>query len=148
MPLGYETEWDDRVIEEAIQEGFTQICPRASLASPYLVRSLHDAGFNVRCWGVFNEELMIQVVESGADSMTLNFPDKLIKPRRSPKQIEDGLDYSFPELCLPLIIWCLILITVLVLVSTDHSWVHYYFYFLVGWSLLGMQYQDFYLLYY
>jgi len=74
VPLGYETEWDDSIIEEALQEGFTQICPRASLASPYLVRSLHDAGFNVRCWGVFNEELMIKVIESGADAMTLNCP--------------------------------------------------------------------------
>ena len=77
VPLGYETEWDDSIIEEALQEGFTQICPRASLISPALVRTLHDNGFNVRCWGVYDEELMIKVVESGADAMTLNFPDKL-----------------------------------------------------------------------
>ena len=66
-----------RQIEEALQEGFTQVCPRASLVSPALVRTLHDSGFNVRCWGVYNEELMIKVAESGADAMTLNFPDKL-----------------------------------------------------------------------
>lgn len=78
-PLGYEAEWDDAVIEEALQEGFTQICPRASLVSPYLVRSLHDNGFNVRCWGVHNEELMTKVAESGADAMTINFPDKLVE---------------------------------------------------------------------
>ena len=77
MPLGYETEWDDSIIEAALQEGFTQICPRARLISPALVRTLHDNGFNVRCWGVYNEELMIKVAESGADAMTLNFPDKL-----------------------------------------------------------------------
>ena len=77
VPLGYETPWDDSVIEEALQEGFTQICPRASLVSPTLVRTLHDSGFNVRCWGVYDEELMIKVAESGADAMTLNFPDKL-----------------------------------------------------------------------
>ena len=79
VPLGYETEWDDTVIEEALQEGFTQICPRASLISSDLVHTLHDSGFNVRCWGVFNEELMVKVVESGADAMTLNFPDKLVE---------------------------------------------------------------------
>ena len=79
VPLGYETEWDDAVIEEALQEGFTQICPRASLVSPYLVRSLHDNGFNVRCWGVHNEELMTKVAESGADAMTIKFPDKLVE---------------------------------------------------------------------
>jgi glycerophosphoryl diester phosphodiesterase len=77
VPLGYETEWDDSIIEEALQEGFTQICPRASLVSSTLVRTLHDNGFNVRCWGVYDEELMIKVAESGADAMTLNFPDKL-----------------------------------------------------------------------
>ncbi|MDP6551682.1 MAG: hypothetical protein QF574_05755 [Arenicellales bacterium] len=26
---------------------------------------------------MFNEELMVKVVESGADAMTINFPDKL-----------------------------------------------------------------------
>ena len=77
MPLGYESEWDDSIIEEALQEGFTQICPRASLISPALGRPLPESGFNVRCWAVYNEELMIKVAESGADAMTLNFPDKL-----------------------------------------------------------------------
>ena len=63
--------------EEALQEGFTQICPRTSAVSPALVQTLHDHGFNVRCWGVYNEELMLIAIESGADAMTLNFPDKL-----------------------------------------------------------------------
>ncbi len=77
VPLGYEAEWDDTIIEEALQARFTQICPRASLISSDLVRTLHDNGFEVRCWGVFNEELMVNVVESGTDAMTINFPDKL-----------------------------------------------------------------------
>ena len=77
VPLGFETPWDDSVIEEALQEGFTQICPRTSAVSPTLVETLHDHGFNVRCWGVYNEELMLKAIESGADAMTLNFPDKL-----------------------------------------------------------------------
>ena len=77
VPLGFETPWDNSVIEEALQEGFTQICPRTSAVSPDLVQTLHDHGFNVRCWGVYNEELMLKAIESGADAMTLNFPDKL-----------------------------------------------------------------------
>ena len=76
VPRGYETAWDDTIIKEALQEGFSQICPRASLISSGLVGTLHDNGFDVRCWGVFNEELMVKVVESGADAMTINFPDK------------------------------------------------------------------------
>ena len=77
VPLGFETPWDNSVIEEALQEGFTQICPRTSAVTPELVQTLHDHGFNVRCWGVYNEELMLRAIESGADAMTLNFPDKL-----------------------------------------------------------------------
>ena len=77
VPMGDESKWDDSIIEEALQEGFTQLCPRANLVSASLVRSLHDNGFNVRCWGVYDEELMIKVAESGVDAMTLNFPDKL-----------------------------------------------------------------------
>ena len=34
-------------------------------------------GFNVRAWGVYNEELMKQAYDSGCDGMTVNFPDKL-----------------------------------------------------------------------
>ncbi len=79
VPRGYETTWDDTIIEEALQERFTQICPRASLISSDLVRTLHDNGFYVRCWGVFNEELMVKVVKFGADAMTINFPDKLVQ---------------------------------------------------------------------
>ena len=40
---------------------------------------LNANGFDVRCWRVFNEELVVKVVESGADAMTINFPDKLTK---------------------------------------------------------------------
>jgi glycerophosphoryl diester phosphodiesterase len=46
--------------------------------TPELVRRLHAEGFAVRAWGVGTEVLMRQVVEAGADGMTVNFPDKLI----------------------------------------------------------------------
>ena len=77
VPLGYETPWDDRFIEEALEEGFSQICPRADLISDTLVQKLHDKGFNVRCWGVSDEALMVKAAKAGADGMTINFPDKL-----------------------------------------------------------------------
>jgi glycerophosphoryl diester phosphodiesterase len=77
VPLGYETLWNDRFIEEALEAGFYQICPRANLISKTLVEKLHDNGFDVRCWGVSDEALMEKVANAGADGMTLNFPDKL-----------------------------------------------------------------------
>ena len=45
--------------------------------TPELVDRLHQDGFLVRAWGVSTEELMEQVVEAGADGMTVIFPDKL-----------------------------------------------------------------------
>ena len=46
--------------------------------TPALVRRLHAEGFVARAWGVTSEALMQQVVEAGADGMTVNFPDQLI----------------------------------------------------------------------
>jgi glycerophosphoryl diester phosphodiesterase len=78
VPLGPHSEWNDSIISDSLNYGFNQICPRADLVTPSLVTKLHDSGFEVRCHGVFTEALMENVVECGADGMTINFPDKLI----------------------------------------------------------------------
>ena len=65
------------VIAQAHALGCVQLCPRAALVTPGLIQRLHVEGFRVRAWGVANEALMRQVVEAGADGMTVNFPDKL-----------------------------------------------------------------------
>jgi len=46
--------------------------------TPELVDRLHVEGFVVRAWGVATDDLMHQVVKSGADGMTVNFPDVLL----------------------------------------------------------------------
>ena len=63
--------------------GLTQLCPRADTLTPELVHRLHAEGFVVRAWGVATEDLMRQVVNAGADGMTVNFPDKLIAHLKS-----------------------------------------------------------------
>ena len=68
----------DAVIAQARALGVRQICPRANRVTSELVRRLRTEGFVVRAWGVASEDLMRQVVEAGADGMTVNFPDKLI----------------------------------------------------------------------
>ena len=78
VPLGPDSEWNDSIISDSLNYGFDQICPRADLVTLSLVTKLHDKGFEVRCHGVFTEALMENVVECGADGMTINFPDKLI----------------------------------------------------------------------
>jgi glycerophosphoryl diester phosphodiesterase len=67
----------DAVIAQAHALGCAQLCPHASLVTPGLVQRLHAEGLRVRAWGVANDALMRQVVEAGADGMTVNFPDKL-----------------------------------------------------------------------
>lgn len=79
VPLGPGSEWDDSIIEQALELGLDQVCPRANITTPELVNTLHEKGFVVRCQGVYDEALMRHVVNCGADGMTINFPDKLLE---------------------------------------------------------------------
>ena len=86
LPTGWLLmEVSDMIVAQAHAMGVTQICPRANTVTPVLVERLHAAGFVVRAWGVSTEELMQQVVQAGADGMTVNFPDKLIAYLQSHK---------------------------------------------------------------
>jgi len=79
VPLGWlVAEATDAIIAEARALGVAQLCPRANTVTGALVRRLHGAGFLVRAWGVGTEQLMEQVVQAGADGMTVNFPERLI----------------------------------------------------------------------
>jgi glycerophosphoryl diester phosphodiesterase len=79
LPTGWLVgEISDAVLAQAHALGCVQLCPRAPLVTPGLVQRLHAEGFRVRAWGVAHEALMHQVVEAGADGMTVNFPDKLL----------------------------------------------------------------------
>jgi len=79
LPAGWLVpEATDAVVKEARAMGLRQLCPKASTVTVEVVRRLHAEGFLVRAWGVATEDLMRQVVDAGADGMTVNFPDKLI----------------------------------------------------------------------
>lgn len=79
LPTGWLVgEISDAVIAQAHTLECAQLCPRASQVTPALVQRLHAEGFRVRAWGVANDALMRQVVEAGADGMTVNFPDRLL----------------------------------------------------------------------
>ena len=69
----------DALIEELKQMGVTELCPNAEEITSESVIKWHACGFNVRAWGVKNEEHMKKVYDAGADGMTVNFPDKLAK---------------------------------------------------------------------
>lgn len=69
----------DEVITAARNLGIAQICPRADRMDESLVRRLHGEGFSVRAWGISSEEDMRNVVRMGADGMTVNYPDRLLR---------------------------------------------------------------------
>lgn len=78
LKAGYLTKAvDDALLETLYENGIDELCPYAELVTPEAVTLWHRLGFNVRAWGVANEDVMVQVYEAGADGMTVNFPDKL-----------------------------------------------------------------------
>ena len=81
---------NETIIMQARQLGVAQLCPLATIVTPALVRHLHAQGFVVRAWGVATEALMRQVVDAGADGMTVNFPNKLMAYTQSLRQAREG----------------------------------------------------------
>ncbi len=78
LKLGYLTvETADELLEKMTKDGIDEICPKAENMTEENVWKWQKYGFNVRAWGVFNEDLMKKVCDMNAGGMTCNFPDKL-----------------------------------------------------------------------
>lgn len=78
LPVGWLVkEITDKTVPALLSIDAQELCPRATDVTPERVREWHNLGLNVRAWGVTDEVLMRQVFDSGADGMTVNFPDKL-----------------------------------------------------------------------
>ena len=69
---------DDELLGKMKDLSFYEICPKATDLTPERVAYWHSLGFNVRAWGVSDEEIMRKVYQSGADGATVNFPDKML----------------------------------------------------------------------
>ena len=72
-------EVSEDVLSNLSEIGAYEICPHGRDVSCENVKKWHELGFNVRAWGISNEEIMRRVYDAGADGMTVNFPDKLLK---------------------------------------------------------------------
>ena len=87
LKTGYLTrEVSDELFARMRADGLDEYCPEAQFVDEELVKKCHRLGFNVRAWGVYDEDLMKKVYDAGADGMTVNFPDKLteyIKEKRA-----------------------------------------------------------------
>ncbi len=75
--LVYNREIDDQLLDKMKADGLYELCPEAPLITKEKCKEWHEKGFSVRAWGVANTFLMQKVYFSGADGMTVNFPDKL-----------------------------------------------------------------------
>ena len=69
---------------ELLSLGATEICPRATLMTAEDVERWHKMGFRVRAWGVSDVARMENAYQSGADGMTVNFPDVLSAYKKTP----------------------------------------------------------------
>ena len=78
LRCGYLTQnTSDELLCDLKKHGVEEYCPHAELVTKENVHHWHRMGFNVRAWGVADEEIMEAAYEAGVDGMTVNFPDRL-----------------------------------------------------------------------
>ena len=89
LKTGYLTvRTSEELMERMRQDGIDEICPKGENMSAEMVELWHLNGFNVRAWGISDEEIMKKVYDMGADGMTVNFPDKLTAYIQAQKEQE------------------------------------------------------------
>ncbi len=71
------TSFDKAEIETLLVHKIGQYCPFAPDLNKEQMQYLRDKGFNIRAWGIADENVMQYALAMGVDGMTVNFPDKL-----------------------------------------------------------------------
>ena len=80
LRIGYLTMTvDDALVDKLVAMNATEICPHGQDVTPENVAKWHARGLSVRAWGITDEEIMKKVYDAGADGMTVNFPDLLLR---------------------------------------------------------------------
>ena len=70
---------DDALVDKLVAMNAAEICPHGRDVTPENAAKWHARGLNVRAWGIDDENIMKQVYDAGADGMTVNFPDLLLR---------------------------------------------------------------------
>ncbi len=68
---------DDNLLAKMKSVGIDELCPESKVISSKKVKEWMEKGFEVRAWGIYNEQIMKEVYHTGVNGMTVNFPDKL-----------------------------------------------------------------------
>lgn len=76
--LGYLYKPDEEdLLGKAKELHLEQLCPKAEIVTPDMVREYKAMGYSVRAWGVKDAFVMQNMISCRVDGMTVNFPDKL-----------------------------------------------------------------------
>ena len=65
-------------LRACVEAGLQQLCLHARLCAREVADAAHAAGLELRAWGVETRADMRCVLDSGADGMTINWPDALL----------------------------------------------------------------------
>lgn len=70
-------EIDDLLLTKMKNDCIEELCPKSTVITKEKFSQWKEKGFEVRAWGIYNEEIMQTVYRTGVNGMTVNFPDKL-----------------------------------------------------------------------
>jgi glycerophosphoryl diester phosphodiesterase len=70
-------EANPEMVKTAVEVGARQICPRASLVTPELIKVAHEADLHVAAWTVNKPDDMRNLMSAGVDGIMTDFPDRL-----------------------------------------------------------------------
>lgn len=83
LHLGFLTPtFDEDLITRSVRRGFKEICPHVDRLTAKRVALAHDAGLNVRAWGVSRRDQVERLFDTGADGATCNWPDWIMEAEK------------------------------------------------------------------
>lgn len=68
---------DDSLLNKMKNTGIDELCPESKVITAEKVKEWNEKGFEVRAWGIYNQDIMKEIYHTGVNGMTVNFPDKL-----------------------------------------------------------------------
>lgn len=68
---------DDALLNKMKKTGIDELCPESKVITAEKVKEWNEKGFEVRAWGIYNQDIMKEIYHTGVNGMTVNFPDKL-----------------------------------------------------------------------
>ena len=68
---------DDALLTKMKSVGIEELCPESKVITAEKVKEWNALGFEVRAWGIYDQDIMKRIYHTGVNGMTVNFPDKL-----------------------------------------------------------------------